>query len=118
MSYSVIKFVMDALITRRRRLLFLLLFLTHFPLPRNDYRAEPQDTKLWDIFEDPPAKKTTGSADLTRGMEIFLKLAKVCAYIVVLVIVLAGAVVSKLSFIFMTSQLTVRNVSYCNDTGE
>lgn len=72
---------------------------------------------MWDIFEDPPAKKTTGSTDLTRGMEIFLKVAKVCAYVIVLSIVLTGAVVSKLSFIFMTSQLTVRNVSYCNDTG-
>lgn len=80
-------------------------------------RAEPQDTKMWDIFEDPPAKKTTGSADLTRAMDIFLKVAKICTYLIVLFIVLSGAVVSKLSFFFMTSQLTVRNVSYCNDTG-
>lgn len=72
---------------------------------------------MWDIFEDPPAKKTTGSADLTRGMEVFLKAAKIFTYIVVLITVLSGAVVSKLSFIFMTSQLTIRNVSYCNDTG-
>lgn len=72
---------------------------------------------MWDIFENPPAKKTTGSADLTRGMEIFLKVAKVCAYLIVLGIVFSGAVVSKLSFIFMTSQLTVRSVSFCNDTG-
>lgn len=80
-------------------------------------RAEPQDTKMWDIFEDPPPKKTTGSADLTRAMDIFLKVAKICTYLIVLFIVLSGAVVSKLSFFFMTSQLAVRNVSYCNDTG-
>lgn len=82
-----------------------------------NFRAEPQDAKMWDIFENPPAKKTTGSADLTRGMEVFLKFAKVCAYLIVLVVVLAGCVVSKLSFIFMTSQLTERTVAYCNDTG-
>lgn len=72
---------------------------------------------MWDIFENPPAKKTTGSADLTHGMEMFLKAAKLSAYLIVLAIVFVGAVVSKLSFVFMTSQLTIRNVSYCNDTG-
>lgn len=82
-----------------------------------NFRADPQDAKMWDIFENPPAKKTTGSADLTRGMEVFLKFAKVCTYLIVLAIVLVGCVVSKLSFIFMTSQLTERTVAYCNDTG-
>lgn len=72
---------------------------------------------MWDIFQDIPAKKTSGSADLTRAMDIFLKAAKIFTYIVTLLVVLSGAVVSKLSFIFMTSQLTIRNVTYCNDTG-
>ena len=72
---------------------------------------------MWDIFENPPAKKTTGSADLTRGMENFLKAAKVLTYLTVFVIVLSGAVISKLSFIFMTSQLTDRTISYCNVEG-
>lgn len=82
------------------------------------FRPEPQNFKLWDIFEDPPRKKTSGSSEVTRQMEIFLKLMKVLTYALVFVAVLIGGSISKLSFIFMTSQVMGNVTPYCVRTGK
>uniref|UniRef100_A0A7G3ABH8 chitin synthase n=1 Tax=Lutzomyia longipalpis TaxID=7200 RepID=A0A7G3ABH8_LUTLO len=77
-------------------------------------RAPQQNTELWDSFEDPPVKQTTGSAVDTKKFLFFIKLIKVLVYIFVFLIVLLGSTVSKLAFLFMTSHTLQRNIPYCN----
>ncbi|GAB0098083.1 Chitin synthase [Sergentomyia squamirostris] len=78
-------------------------------------RAPQQDSELWDTFQDPPVKQTTGSAVDTNKFLVLIKCTKVVVYICVFLIVLAGSVLSKMSFLFMTSHIPQsRTIPYCN----
>ncbi|XP_055703562.1 chitin synthase chs-2-like [Phlebotomus papatasi] len=77
-------------------------------------RAPQQDTELWDTFQDPPVKQTTGSAVDTKKFLFFIKIIKVIVYILVFLIVLLGSTVSKLAFLFMTSHVKPSGIPYCN----
>ena len=67
----------------------------------------------WDVFQLLPPKKNSTSEknEFVVTKQIF----KTIAYVVVFVFVLCGAVISKSSFLFMTSQVRPhKQVMYCN----
>ncbi|XP_030369088.1 chitin synthase chs-2 [Scaptodrosophila lebanonensis] len=63
---------------------------------------KPRDKPpLWDSFQDPPAKKATGSAADWKKLQFFLKLLKLFTYLLVFSVVLAASVTSKLVYLYM-----------------
>nr|XP_022916186.1 uncharacterized protein LOC111426064 [Onthophagus taurus] len=76
---------------------------------------EVEEQHKWDIFEDPPVNKATGSSVETKYVNFAEKLGKFCTYIVVFLVVLGGAVISKGCLLFMTSQLNIKEMPYCNE---
>ncbi|XP_034109385.1 chitin synthase chs-2 isoform X1 [Drosophila albomicans] len=56
---------------------------------------------LWDSFQDPPAKRTSGSDADWKKLQFFTKLFKLFTYIVVFGVVLASSVAAKLVYIYM-----------------
>lgn len=78
-------------------------------------KSNTEDTKGWDVFEDPPIKKEVGSLVSTRKFDIMAKITKVLAYICTFCIVLGGGIISKGTMLFMTSQLKKeRKLDHCN----
>jgi hypothetical protein len=74
-----------------------------------------QETKGWDVFEDPPPKSDSGSMANQNCLQITVKLLKVVAYLFTFVIVLGSGVIAKGTTLFMTSQLRKdRIIPYCN----
>ncbi|XP_063242061.1 chitin synthase chs-2 isoform X2 [Bacillus rossius redtenbacheri] len=74
-----------------------------------------QETKGWDVFQDPPPTQDSGSMANQRCLEITVKMLKVVAYLVTFVIVLGSGVIAKGTTLFMTSQLRKdRVLPYCN----
>ena len=75
------------------------------------------DTKGWDVFRILPPEQESGSeATDLRYIGLFVKVLKVIAYIFCFVVVLGGAVVSKGTFLFMTSHIKPkRAIRHCNE---
>lgn len=73
------------------------------------------ETKGWDVFRDPPIKELSGSMAKQKCLELSVKITKVLAYVLTFIIVLASAVISKGTLLFMTSQLKSGKITtYCN----
>jgi chitin synthase len=74
------------------------------------------ETKGWDVFRViPPEQDSSSEAMNKRCMAITVRVLKVIAYIVCFAVVLGGAVISKGTVLFMTSQIRPRRqVSVCS----
>ncbi|XP_076350949.1 chitin synthase chs-2-like [Tachypleus tridentatus] len=77
---------------------------SHLNNTSNGSRKSSQDPRGWDVFiENPPAED-----DLTQSskvVEVVLKIIKVFVYVLILVCVMATAVISKGTMLFMTSHI-------------
>ena len=74
------------------------------------------ETKGWDVFRVlPPEQDSSSEAMNQKCMAITVRILKVIAYVVSFCVVLGGAVISKTTFLFMTSQVRPQNQrEYCN----
>lgn len=78
-------------------------------------RAVNKDAKLWDSFQDPPEKSNAGSDSATQRFLGLLKVVKVFIYLLVFIMVLAGSVFSKASYILMTTFIkSGSKIRYCD----
>jgi chitin synthase len=76
-----------------------------------------QARKDWDVFTNNPPVIISGSMADQTCIQLSLQIVKVLAYICTFLFVLGGAVLSKGTLLFMTSQLSSpRNFSFCNAT--
>jgi chitin synthase len=64
-----------------------------------------QAKKDWDVFETTPADNISGSMAHQTCTQVSLQIVKLLAYICTFIFVLGGAVLSKGTLLFMTSQL-------------
>ena len=80
-------------------------------------RQQPlQARKDWDVFTNNPPIIVTGSMAQHTCIDVSLQIIKVLAYICTFLFVLGGAVLSKGTLLFMTSQLdNTRSVETCDD---
>ena len=80
-------------------------------------RQQPlQATKDWDVFTNNPPIIISGSMADQTCMQLSLQIVKLLAYILTFIFVLGGAVLSKGTLLFMTSQLKrERNVTFCSE---
>ncbi|KAH8270404.1 hypothetical protein KR018_009670, partial [Drosophila ironensis] len=63
---------------------------------------KPRDKPpLWDTFLDPPSKKTSGSDVDWKKLQFFLKLFKLCVYLLVFAVVLGSSVLANLIYLYM-----------------
>lgn len=74
------------------------------------------ETKGWDVFRVlPPEQDSSSEAMNKRCMAITVRILKVIAYAVCFCIVLGGAVISKATILFMTSQIKPnKRILHCN----
>ncbi|XP_002048317.3 chitin synthase chs-2 [Drosophila virilis] len=56
---------------------------------------------LWDSFQDPPAKRTSGSDAYWKKLQFFLKLVKLFTYLLVFGVVLGSSVAANLIYLYM-----------------
>ncbi|XP_017023062.1 chitin synthase chs-2 isoform X1 [Drosophila kikkawai] len=56
---------------------------------------------LWDSFQDPPSKNKSGSDVDWKKLQFFLKLFKLCVYLLVFAVVLATSVLAQLLYLYM-----------------
>ena len=76
-----------------------------------------QARKAWDVFTNEPPVIITGSMADRTWIEVSLQIVKVLAYVCSFLFVLGGAVLSKGTLLFMTSQLdNTRHIDFCSDT--
>ena len=80
-------------------------------------RQQPEQKKEdWDVFtNDPPVIISGAMADQTC-IQVSLQIAKFLAYICTFLFVLGGAVLSKGTLLFMTSQISSKRIDFCNAT--
>ncbi|XP_043647130.1 chitin synthase chs-2 isoform X1 [Drosophila teissieri] len=64
-------------------------------------RKHRDKPSLWDSFQDPPSKKTSGSDADWKKLQFCLKLFKLCIYLLVFAVVLATSVFAKLAYLYM-----------------
>lgn len=67
-----------------------------------------EEVKPWDPFRTIPLEDTSGSLAQKKAVEAFSAVAKVLAYIITFTVLLAAAVCSKGTMLFMTSQIRVK----------
>ena len=74
------------------------------------------ETKGWDVFRVlPPEQDSSSEAMNKRCMAITVRVLKVIAYAICFIIVLGGAVISKTTILFMTSQIRPhKQILHCN----
>jgi chitin synthase len=91
-------------------------FIHTFELIYLNCRQQPvQAKKNWDVFTNYPRVIISGSMADRTCMEVSLQIVKVLAYIGTFIFVLGGAVLSKGTLLFMTSQLRTNiTVDFCN----
>jgi chitin synthase len=79
------------------------------------YRQQPvQATKEWDVFTNNPPVIISGSMADQSCMQTSLRIIKLLAYICTFMLVLGGAVISKGTMLFMTSQLrSEKTIPFC-----
>lgn len=56
---------------------------------------------MWDSFQDPPSRKTSGSDVDWKKLQFFLKLFKLFVYLLVFAVVLATSVLAQLLYLYM-----------------
>lgn len=56
---------------------------------------------LWDSFQDPPAKRTSGSDAYWKKLQFFLKLFKLFVYLLVFAVILSCSVAANLIYLYM-----------------
>ncbi|XP_044753771.1 chitin synthase chs-2-like isoform X2 [Coccinella septempunctata] len=84
---------------------------------RQETIQEPEEDASWNIFEDTPRKPDTGSSNDSEKYEFMVKSLKIVAYIVVFLVVLSSAVVSKGTLLLMTSQVKANTIRpFCNQS--
>ncbi|EDX00098.2 uncharacterized protein Dyak_GE23277, isoform B [Drosophila yakuba] len=64
-------------------------------------RKHRDKPSLWDSFQDPPSKKTSGSDADWKKLQFCLKLFKLCIYLLVFAVVLATSVFAKVAYLYM-----------------
>jgi len=64
-----------------------------------------QAEKDWDVFRDDPTVNISGSMADQTCIQMSFQIVKVLAYICTFIFVLVGAVLSKGTLLFMTSQI-------------
>lgn len=75
--------------------------------------------KLWDSFQDPPTEESSGSSIDTEWISTLTKLMKIFTYWLVFIIVALSSVLSKLSFLMMTSHVAENSKTpYCDSSSE
>lgn len=76
----------------------------------------PEEVKEgWDVFENPITVEEEGSMADQKWFDCLERASKFIAYIVVFILVLSCAIISKGTLLFMTSQLSESDTkSYCN----
>ena len=83
-----------------------------------------EEIKPWDPFREIPIEDTSGALAQKKMVDAFSTIAKVLAYILTFTILLAAAVCSKGTLLFMTSQLRTLNgnpdvtTEYCSTRNE
>ncbi|XP_055379056.1 chitin synthase chs-2 [Condylostylus longicornis] len=84
-------------------------------LRKRNTTSQRKSQPLWDSFEDPPPEVTSGSLANWNKFGAFLKFLKIITYITVFSIILVSSIVSKNTYILMTSQLQLgHNARYCD----
>jgi chitin synthase len=74
-----------------------------------------QATKEWDVFTNNPPVIISGSMADQSCIQTSLRIIKLLAYICTFILVLGGAVLSKGTMLFMTSQLrSGKTIPFCN----
>ncbi|XP_037938535.1 chitin synthase chs-2 [Teleopsis dalmanni] len=76
-------------------------------------RKRNEKPPLWDSFQDPPSKRSTGSATNWGKLNIFLKIFKAFTYVFVFFTIIITTIISKLSFMLMVAQIQNRRLKYC-----
>lgn len=66
--------------------------------PPSKMRDKPP---LWDSFQDPPAKRASGSDADWKKLQFFLKLFKLFTYLLVFAVVLTSSVTANLLYLYM-----------------
>lgn len=98
---------------------FHIFLLNLYFIDETSYRASQQDFKLWDSFQDPPQDESSGSSIDSEFIETLTKLMKIVTYWLVFIVVAFSAVVSKLSFLLMTSHVAENSKTpYCDISSE
>ncbi|XP_025834427.1 chitin synthase chs-2-like [Agrilus planipennis] len=83
--------------------------------PLCDNTRTEQEIKPWDVFKDPPPKNLSSSMEENRTIENSIVALKIATCIVTFACVLGGAVISKGTLLFMTSQIKPNQSRiYCN----
>lgn len=78
-------------------------------------RSLQKDQFLWDSFQDPPAPLHSGSALDNKRFDRLKKLLKIVTYMLVFVVVLCGAIASKMSYLLMVTFVSNgQRVKYCD----
>ena len=79
-------------------------------------RQQPvQARKDWDVFTNNPPVIISGSMEDQTCIQVSLQIVKFLAYICTFLFVLGGAVLSKGTLLFMTSQLNSEGIEICNE---
>lgn len=83
------------------------------------FRSSHQDIKLWDSFQDPPIEESSESSIDTDWVNTLTKVMKVFTYWLVFAVVAFSSVLSKLSFLMMTSHVAENSrTPYCDSSSE
>ncbi|CAO1376539.1 unnamed protein product [Diamesa hyperborea] len=78
-------------------------------------KSVQRDAKLWDSFQDPPSNETSSSSVDTKFIDLLTKLLKIFVYWFVCIVIACSSVLSKISFLLMTSHIKINaNVQFCD----
>ena len=73
------------------------------------------ETKGWDVFRVLPPETDSSSENIQKWLKNAVKILKVFAYLFTFCMVLVCGVVTKITTLFMTSQIKLnRETEYCN----
>lgn len=85
----------------------------------NSQPSPQQDHKLWDSFQDPPISEIHGSSVDSKLITNSIKCMKIFTYWFVLFTVACSGVLSKLSFLLMTSNVAKNTkIPFCDSQSE
>lgn len=78
-------------------------------------KRQAQETKAWDVFQDPPVKVSSGSMAEAKWIDNSVDGLKIVTCIVTFLVVLGSATISKGTLLFIVSQITFNATRpYCN----
>nr|QWX20092.1 chitin synthase 2 [Henosepilachna vigintioctopunctata] len=85
-------------------------------LSDDDDKRKDSKTPLWDVFKDTPRKPDTGSDLESKQYDFTVKAAKILVYVVVFMVILCTAMLSKGTLFLMTSQVKINTTRpICNE---